>query len=160
MDSLKNTNHLLQNKDYQKYLTKIKICEDQRKFCRHDVSHYLSVARIATIKAQESGLNFSRDLIYTTALLHDIGRFVQYENKTPHELASHELAIPLLNILDYDTVEKGVILDAILNHRNPEAKAFSKIFYESDKISRECFSCPVEKECDWPTQKKNLKIIY
>ena len=160
MDHLRNTNQLLHNNSYQTYLEKIRRCEEQRKFCRHNVSHFLAVARIATIKVKESELRFSRDLIYTTALLHDIGRFVQYENKTPHEIASHALAIPLLDTLDYSEAEKSTILAAILNHRNPTAQGFSRIFYESDKISRECFACPAEKECDWPKQKKNLEISY
>ena len=160
MVSLKNTNQILENHDYQTYINRIKDCEGNRAFCRHDMSHFLSVARIATIKTLESGLNFSPDLIYTTALLHDIGRFVQYQDKTPHEIASHVLAIPLLQTLDYNEDEKKLILDAILNHRNPEAQGFSKIFYESDKLSRACFSCPVEKECDWTEEKKNLTILY
>ncbi|MBI4855798.1 MAG: HD domain-containing protein [Acetobacterium woodii] len=160
MDQLQNTNLLYQNADYQNYLNKIKKCEKQRRFCRHNIPHFLSVARIATIKTMEAGLNFSRDLIYTTALLHDIGRFVQYQDKTPHEIASHQLAIPLLETLDFTDDENKLILDAILNHRNPEAQGFSHIFYESDKLSRACFSCPVEHECDWSKEKKNLTIVY
>ena len=160
MDQLKNTNLLYQNQDYQNYLSKISNCEKQRKFCCHDVPHFLSVAHIASIKTIEAGLNFSRDLIYTTALLHDIGRFVQYEDKTPHEIASHQLAMPLLETLDFTDDENKLILDAILNHRNPEAQGFSQIFYESDKLSRACYSCPVEQECDWSAEKKNLTIVY
>ncbi len=160
MDQLKNTNLLYQNKDFQRYIETIKACEITRQFCRHDMDHFLSVARIARIKTIEAGLNFSRDLIYTTALLHDIGRYVQYQDKTPHEIASHQLAIPLLENLDYTAAEKTLILDAILNHRNSKAQGFSKIFYESDKLSRACFCCPVESECDWSSQKKNLTIVY
>lgn len=160
MDQLKNTNQLFHNNDYQNYLTKIKACEVKRQFCRHDIDHFLSVARIASIKIMEAGLNFSRDLIYTTALLHDIGRFVQYQDKTPHEIASHQLAILLLKTLDYTDDEKSLILDAILNHRNPNAQGFSKIFYQSDKLSRACFCCPVEPECDWSSKRKNLTIVY
>lgn len=160
MDQLKNTNLLYQNKDFQTYIKKIKNWEVTRQFCRHDLAHFLSVARIACIKAKESGFNFSRDLIYTTALLHDIGRFVQYQDKTPHEIASHQLAIPLLETLDYNNDENKLILDAILNHRNPKAQGFSRIIYESDKLSRACFACPVEKECDWSNEKKNLTIVY
>lgn len=160
MDQLKNTNLLYQNKDFQTYIEKIKNWEVTRQFCRHDLTHFLAVARIASIKTLEAGLNFSRDLIYTTALLHDIGRFIQYQDKTPHEIASHQLAMPLLETLDYSNDEKKLILDAILNHRNPEARGFSKIIYESDKLSRACFACPVEKECDWSNEKKNLTIVY
>lgn len=160
MKNLKNANALYQNKEYQKYLKNIKGHEKHRKFCHHDLSHFLSVARIATIKSIEAGLNIPRDLIYTTALLHDIGRFVQYEDKTPHEIASHTLAIFLLESLDFNSNEKKQILDAILNHRNPEAQGFSHIFYESDKLSRECLDCPVATQCDWSTKKKNLLIRY
>ncbi|UYO61973.1 HD domain-containing protein [Acetobacterium wieringae] len=160
MDQLKNTNTLFHMNDYQNYLKKIETCEVNRPFCRHDIDHFLSVARIASIKTMEAGLNFSRDLIYTTALLHDIGRFVQYQDKTPHEIASHQLAIPLLKTLDYTDDQNNLILEAILNHRNPKAQGFSKLVYQSDKLSRACFCCPAEKECDWSREKKNLTIVY
>jgi len=160
MKSLKNTNKLFQSSDYQKYLEQIKKHEETREFCHHDLPHFLAVARIATIKSLEADMNIPRDLIYTTALLHDIGRFVQYEDKTPHEIASHNLAISLLEPLDFTSDEKELILEAILNHRNPDAKGFSYIFYESDKLSRECLCCPMEKKCDWSPQKKNLLIGY
>lgn len=160
MENLKNTNKLFQNADYQKHLKSIKGYEEKRKFCRHNLSHFLAVARIATTKSLEAGLSIPRDLIYTTALLHDIGRFVQYEDKTPHEIASYTLAISLLEQLDFNSDEKEQILEAILNHRNPESQRFSHIFYESDKLSRECLSCPMEKNCDWGSKKKNLFIRY
>ncbi len=83
-----------------------------------------------------------------------------YQDKTPHEIASHQLATPLLKTLDYSDDENKLILDAIRNHRNPEAQGFSRIVYESDKLSRACFCCPVESECDWSSQKKNLTIVY
>jgi hypothetical protein len=160
MDQLKNTNQLLHNDQYLTCLEKIRQCEEQRIFCRHDLAHFLAVARIAMIKVLEADLGLSRDLVYTTALLHDIGRFVQYQNKTPHEIASHDLALPLLDTLDYSEDEKKLILEAILNHRNPKTQGFNRIFYESDKISRECFCCPAQTACDWPKQKKNLELRY
>lgn len=160
MKNLKNTNQLFQNNSYKKYLENIKIHEETWEFCRHDLPHFLAVARIATIKSIEAGLSIPRDLIYTTAFLHDIGRFVEYEDKTPHEIASHGLAISLLDPLDFTSDEKKQILETILNHRNPESQGFSQIFYESDKLSRECLSCTVEKHCDWNLEKKNLLIRY
>ncbi|AFA47878.1 HD domain-containing protein [Acetobacterium woodii] len=160
MDSLNNTNLLYQNQTFQSYLQKINDCEQKRRFCHHDMNHFLAVARIASIKATEAGFKLSRDLIYTTALLHDIGRFVQYQDKTPHEIASHHLAISLLENLAFTGAENKLILDAIRNHRNPQAQGFSQVFYQSDKLSRACFSCPVEKECDWSDTKKNLTIVY
>jgi putative nucleotidyltransferase with HDIG domain len=160
MDPLKNTNLLLKNKDYQTHLQNIYAYETNRQFCRHTIEHFLSVARIASIKTREAGFNYPRDLIYTTALLHDIGRFIEYQDNTPHEIASHQLAILLLESLDYSDAQKTLILDAIRNHRNPEAEGFSRIIYESDKLSRACYACPVEQECDWSRDKKNLTIVY
>lgn len=160
MNKFKNTNQLFKNKKYQIHLKKIGNHEEKRRFCRHDVDHFLTLARIASIKCFESETNLSLDLIYTTALLHDIGRFMEYEKQIPHEIASYELAIPLLNELHYSEVEKNIILDAILNHRNPNTSGFNHIFYESDKLSRPCFSCSVEAECYWAKEKKNLEINY
>lgn len=160
MTTLKNTNRLYKNKSYQTYLKKISQCETDRLFCRHDVPHFLDVARIATIKCLETKLMVSRDLIYTAALLHDIGRFKQYQEKIPHEIASHELSHSLLEDLDFTAAEKSQILDAIINHRNPDTTGFNRIFYESDKLSRNCLACPVESECNWSSEKKNLEITY
>lgn len=160
MDNLKNTNQLFSNYDYQFYLSKIDSHEKNRDFCRHNMTHFLSVARITTIKCLEKQMNLSKDLIYTTALLHDIGRFIQYEDSTPHEIASHKLAYTFLETLDFSSKENSIILDAIINHRNPKSLGFNRIFYLSDKLSRECFSCPVEKECSWSHNKKNNKILY
>jgi HD superfamily phosphodiesterase len=160
MNALKNTNQLYQNRDYQSYLEKITAYEVEREFCRHNLSHFLDVARIATIKCLENHMKLSRDLIYTTALLHDIGRFEQYEKQTPHEVASPQLAILLLVELDFDGAEKSLILSAILNHRNSQSSGFDKIFYESDKLSRNCLICPAQSKCDWSAEKKNMSLTY
>lgn len=153
-----NTNKLFKDEHYKNCLKRIEIHEKERIFCKHDLSHFLDVARIATIKSMERHLDLSKDLIYTTALLHDIGRFAQYEEKIPHEIASEALARDFLESLSFSKKEKAVILNAILNHRNPKAKDFSLIFYESDKSSRHCFSCSQEKQCNWAKEKKNLQI--
>ncbi|WKY43800.1 HD domain-containing protein [Eubacteriaceae bacterium ES2] len=160
MNTLKNANRLYHSSDYQTYLKKIAAHEVEREFCRHNLAHFLDVARIVTIKCLENHMNLSRDLIYTTALLHDIGRFEQYEKQIPHEVASHQLAIPLLAELDFDAVEKSLILTAILNHRNSQSRGFDKIFYESDKLSRNCLVCPAQTKCDWSDAKKNMTLHY
>ncbi|MGL4607160.1 MAG: HD domain-containing protein [Eubacteriaceae bacterium] len=159
-ESMENTNRLFENKDYQSYLNRIHFHEKNRAFCKHNLSHFLDVARIATIKSREAPLSLTRDLIYTTALLHDIGRFQQYEDKTPHEIASHKLATGLIQTLDFSGDEKKIILEAIINHRNPNTEGFNRIFYESDKLSRSCFGCIEEQNCHWSKEKKNLKINY
>lgn len=160
MDILKNTNELFENKKYQHYLKEIQSYEYERLFCCHNMEHFLTVARITTIKCLEKKEEVSRDLIYTTALLHDIGRFREYQKQIPHEIASFELANSLLKELDFSEAENNIILDAILNHRNPKSSGFSHIFYESDKLSRNCYFCPVKSQCNWSDEKKNLKISY
>ena len=52
--------------------------EKDRIFCRHGVEHLLDVARIAYIENLEKNSGLSKEIIYGAALLHDIGRYLQY----------------------------------------------------------------------------------
>ena len=89
---MKRVNKILENSTYQEYIRKNKAAEVDRIFCCHNMEHFLDVARIAQIINLEEKLELSKELIYATALLHDIGRHVQYEDGTPHEVASAKLA--------------------------------------------------------------------
>lgn len=157
---LTQTNRLLNLPEYQDYLHRIEAHEKDRRLCRHNLAHFLDVARIAAILADEEGLGLERDLIYTTALLHDIGRFVQYEDGTPHEKASRDLAAGLLRYLDFSPEEQTVILEAILSHRTAGTQGFNAVFYQADKKSRACYGCAAREECNWSDEKKNLEITY
>ena len=64
---------------YQDYYGRIKRLEKERIFCRHQMTHLLDVARIAYIKNLEENLGFEKDVIYTAAVLHDIGKSFQYK---------------------------------------------------------------------------------
>ena len=160
MRSLPNTNRLFTHPTYQSYLKRTEDHEKQRRFCRHDLQHFIDVARIANLMTQEAGLTLPADLIYTTALLHDIGRFMEYEEGISHEIASKKLAETLLPFLDFTSEEQQTILSAIENHRNKSAEGFDAIFYKADKASRACFGCPAEPECRWSREKKNFEILY
>ena len=160
ISKLSQTNRLLNLPEYQDYLHRIETHERDRRLCRHNLAHFLDVARIAAILADEEGLSLNRDLIYTTALLHDIGRFIQYENGTPHEQASHDLATGLLRHLDFSPEDQSVILDAILSHRTAGRRGFNAVFYQADKKSRACYGCAAQAECNWNDEKKNLEITY
>lgn len=163
---MERLNRLTALKEYQEAYTKIRNHEQERIFCRHDMGHFLDVARIAYILALESQALtaiVSKEIIYTAALLHDIGRFCQYETGEPHEVASHRLARPLLMQAGFEENESTLILEAILNHRNPlmkEAKTLSGFIYQADKLSRACYACESQNECDWPATKKNSEIKY
>jgi uncharacterized protein len=148
---------------FKKHLKKIKKLEKKRKFCKHNMLHLLDVARIAYILNLENDLNINKELIYATALLHDIGKWKQYKHSIPHEKASAKLCVPILkrNYFDEDEIES--IRIAILNHRNSNiknSKTLSGIIYTADKLSRKCYICKVNKDCSWSKSKKNNLIIY
>jgi len=137
--------------------------EAQRHFCRHNMVHFLDVARIGIIINLEEGLGIDREWIYAAALLHDMGKHIQYEDGTPHEVASGEIAPQILADCGFDEKETVVIVDAILHHRDAsvkEEKNLRGILYRGDKASRACFACEAESECNWKAGKKNLRIKY
>ena len=120
------------------------------------------MARLTYIFALERNLDCSRELIYCTALLHDIGRAEQYTNGIPHDEAGVSIAGQILSDLNFTEEEKSQILNAIGEHRssNENLPVLSRLIYEADKKSRNCFLCPAEKECYWAPEKKNMTIQY
>ena len=74
---------ILHNPRYRECVEKNRKYEEERIFCRHDMSHFLDVARLSWIENLEKGLGIEKELIYAAALLHDCGRFRQYEDGTP-----------------------------------------------------------------------------
>ena len=160
---MERVNLILHNETYKTCLSKIADFERTRIFCGHDMAHFLDVARLAYLFNLEENLQIEKELIYAAALLHDVGRFVQYEDGTPHQLASLPLAEKILKVCGFSDEEMWEILRAIENHRNPEIrteKSLSGIIYRADKLSRSCFGCKAENECDWSTKKKNLILEY
>ena len=59
---------------YKETYERLQQLEIDRKFCGHDIEHFLSVARISYLMILEKRLPVSKDIIYATALLHDLGR--------------------------------------------------------------------------------------
>ncbi|MBO4981548.1 MAG: HD domain-containing protein [Lachnospiraceae bacterium] len=137
--------------------------EADRRFCRHNMAHFLDVARIGEIINLEEGLQLPREWIYGAALLHDLGRHIQYETGTPHEIASGEIAPVILGECGFDEEERDVILSAILSHRDSSVASEQNlrgVLYRADKSSRACFACEAKAECNWKNGKKNLNIKY
>ena len=149
---------------YQKYYARIEELEQNRVFCRHQMPHLLDVARIAYIRNLEDDMGFAKDVVYAAAVLHDIGKALQYEARIPHELVGVDIAEQILADLPaeaaYTTDEKRMILTAVKGHRRlrEDPEPLEKLLYESDKASRMCFACPAEAQCDWSKEKKNLEI--
>lgn len=159
---MERVNQILQNELFIKCYKKIEKWEKKREFCCHNMVHFMDVARIAYIYDLEEKLDIEKELIYAAALLHDIGRFKQYEDKTPHENASLKYAPKILKDCGFSQEEIEVISEVIGNHRNKEIAeehSFRGIFYRADKASRACFACKSESKCDWKSEKKNMKIF-
>ena len=146
---------------YQTELHKLQLLEADRAFCRHTPEHFLDVARLAYIRALEENYSVSKELIYCTALLHDIGRARQYEDGTPHDEAGAVIAEQILKELGFSPEEIQAIVSAIRGHRaETNQTILGQLSYRADKKSRNCFSCKAEPECYWSSAKKNMTIQY
>lgn len=146
---------------YQTELHKLQLLEADREFCRHTPEHFLDVARLAYIRALEENYSVSKELIYCTALLHDIGRARQYEDGTPHDEAGAIIAGQILKELGFPPEEMEAIVSAIRGHRaETNQTILGQLIYRADKKSRNCFSCKAEPECYWSSAKKNMTIQY
>ena len=153
---------ILQDTRFQYGLTKINLLEQERIFCKHGLSHLLDVARIAWIMVLENNLNIKKDIVYGAALLHDLGRYRQYEEAIPHSLASAELVEQILPAAGYTDQETMWVVNAIREHgvEPREQGQLARILYDADKLSRNCFDCTAQPDCKWPTHKRNRTIIY
>ena len=153
---------IVQHKKYKETYERLQELEKDRIFCGHDMEHFLSVARISYLMVLEKKLNISKDMIYATALLHDLGRAEQYERGISHEEAGAVLAKEILTDCGYKKEEQKIMVDTILKHRDIEnhENSFASIFYHADKISRDCIHCKAREECYWPESKKNSRYIY
>ena len=175
---------------FRECLDKNRAAEETRAFCVHDMNHFLDVARLAYIFSLERGYKLAKEEIYGAALLHDIGKWRQYTEQVPHEQAGAEIAEKILRETGFTEEERGRMLGAILEHRgkmgpketspeemnpkemnpkgmNPKEKVpkdkkrcLAEVLYDGDKISRACYACSVEKECNWSEEKKNLGITW
>lgn len=154
-------NAILKHPIYMETLEEIKLLEEDRIFCRHNLEHFINVARISYIMNLEENLGFSKELIYVVGLLHDIGRGEQYKNDTPHEVASYEISKDIMKDIHFTDEEKSFVKDGILGHRKEDKTSkISSLFYRGDKLSRECFRCASNSLCNWKAEVKNLTVKY
>lgn len=161
--TMKRIDKILANETFLLNLQKNEELEKTRIFCKHGMEHFLDVARIGTIVNLEEKIGVSKELIYAAALLHDIGKHMQYSDGTNHDEASADIAAVVLQECDFSTEETAKILDAILHHRDQNVskeKNLKGILYRADKEGRPCFCCQAKAECNWSDEKKNLEIKY
>ena len=106
---MERVNRICSHPLWQESLEKIEVLEKERIFCGHNMAHFMDVARIAYIENLERGLGISKETIYGAALLHDIGRHLQYLEGIPHEEGSGALAEGILEDRGFQGQEKAGI---------------------------------------------------
>lgn len=144
-------NQILDNADYITYMEKIEDWEKDRRYCKHGYDHGLSVARIAYACLLESGERvISKEGVYAAALLHDIGRWVEYQTGEDHAEVSARLARPMLEMCRFSTEDIEVILDGIREHRRHQddnLTVLGKALAIADDCSRDCRHCAMQTQC-------------
>jgi len=105
---------------------------------------------------------YMKEIIYSTALLHDIGRCSKYEETMSHREAGPIIARPILERTGFTYGEIGNICEAIKLHGTvpKDEGSLAGILYRADKLSRLCFRCPSKDECNWDEEKKNSTLQY
>ncbi len=157
---LEYANRILKNEYYQDQLHKLYELEKDRIFCRHNMEHFLNVARIAMILCGQKKIELSTDIIYSAALLHDIGRVQEYTEGIDHDVASQVTAEEILDSIECPRKMREKIISLIAAHRKNELDLDTPeaIFYKADKLSRNCFECEARAQCKWKKEKMNLEI--
>lgn len=158
---MERVNQIRKHPIYQQCYEEIQKLEQDREFCGHSMEHFIDVARLAYIFVLEEGLFVSREVVYAAALLHDIGRHLEYTQGVPHHEASAQIAAGILPECGFTKAEQDTVIGAILAHRNKHLReGFNRILYRADKMSRSCFSCKAASRCNWSDEKKNNEIGY
>lgn len=170
---MERVNKILKHIKFKEYVEKIEVFEKDRKFCKHDMGHFLDVCRLSRILYLQECLDYSKardcryksisdEMFYAAGLLHDIGRWQEYEIGIRHEVSSANLSQDILKDCDFSEEESAEIIMAIRNHRNKDIKddiSLSGFLYRADKMSRTCFACKAESICNWELCKKNMEIL-
>ena len=154
-------NRIIAHPLWQEHMADIRLLEQTRIFCGHGEEHLLDVARLAYIEDLERDLKIPRDIIYAAALLHDLGRALQYRQGIPHHEAGVTLASMILPDCGFTEEETDRILRAIGSHRcrdTGDQDSLSGILYRADKASRQCLFCQAREQCNWSDEKKNLTL--
>lgn len=164
---------LLHQEQYWKTVKEIARLEADRIYCRHNMEHFMDVARLAQIRNLKEQLGLDEEMIYLYALLHDIGRMKEYEQGISHAAASAEFAGEIFVTIGYPKKKGDIICRAILAHRRETREetceetheemheetlreaAFTQLMKWADKASRMCFACEAEDSCKWSEEEKN-----
>lgn len=160
-DNMNRVNKICSHPLWLQQMKQLAELERGRIFCKHGTEHLMDVARLAYIEDLEQGYGIEKELVYASALLHDVGKGRQYTEGIPHEKASAMLAGQILDDCGFLPKEKKEILEAISSHRDiqvKEQKNLQGLLYRADKRSRMCNFCEAYGACNWSEDKKNRQI--
>ncbi len=160
---MKYVERLLEDKRFREVLEELERLEADRIYCRHDFTHLMDVARIASREQLESGGVADEEQIYLAALLHDIGRAEEYKNGISHAIAGKKLAGEILLHIGYPGQKTEQILAVIEGHRgetpvlqeDPGTEVLVQLIQTADQKSRPCFFCRAADTCKWSSDRKN-----
>lgn len=152
----------MEHPQYQVNLKKNITAEKDRTFCRHNLQHFLDVARVGYIIALEKNMEVEKEQLYAAALLHDIGRWKQYIDGSDHAIISGEIAKIILEECSFTEEEVTAIVEAIRKHRKGEnlKTSLDIALYEGDKQSRLCIDCIAIDDCKRFYQHKKPSFKY
>ncbi len=154
---MRRINKILSNNMFLEKITEIDKLESDRIYCKHNISHFLDVARIAYIKLLENNIDVSKEIVYAIGLLHDLGRADQYKFGTPHNINSRDIIKDILIESDFDSCEIEIIVNSIEHHnQKDEYNILNSLIYEADKESRICMFCNSKNTCIW--KNKNMYL--
>ncbi len=161
---------------FRECLDKNRATEENREFCKHDMQHFVDVARITYILLLESDalvsfcqdnkldLQAAKEVVYAAGILHDIGRWHQYETGEDHWIIGAELAGEILERAGFSPQEIRIITRAIREHREQRLgmSLLGELLYRADNLSRACHQCSAKDKCyKFPTMETgNLVMIY
>ncbi|KUK36325.1 MAG: uncharacterized protein PWQ99_1344 [Clostridia bacterium] len=162
---------------FQECLAKTAEIEKEREFCKHDLQHFVDVARITYILILESGALWSfirdndlkgtreaKEVVYAAGILHDIGRWRQYETGEDHSAVGARYAGEIMERAGFTPNEIRIVTRAILEHREhgDQMTLLGELLHRADNLSRACHECSAQKKCyKFPTMETgNLVLIY
>jgi len=157
---------------YQEYLLLNGLREKERAFCRHDFQHALAVSQISCKIIDDTGGmdGFARkeglpgpgqalEVVYAAGLLHDIGRWRQYDTGEDHALAGARLSRTVLERAGFTQNEIKTVTRAIGEHRRAGAGAsyLGRVVCLADDLSRPCGTCKARSDCYKFSYMENLR---
>ena len=162
---------------FRECLDKNRATEENREFCKHDLQHFLDVARITFFLLLESdglvsfcqdnnlsSLQAAKEVVYAAGILHDIGRWRQYETGEDHSIIGAEMAEEILGRAVFSPQEIRIITRAIREHREQRQgmSLLGELLYRADNLSRACHQCSAKEKCyKFATMETgNLVLIY